>query len=342
MDKWLAVRDLADGAAGVTGEESSPPVLVVDLGATDWSDTSIMSAAVRALTEPSVVVIGVSDTALPAAAADLLEHLTLTFAPGGPGRSWVAVPEVETAVAAVAATVVAVPRASVTLAMLLRSTARIPVRDGLQMESLAFSTLQSGPEFAAWLGSRPRREVKPSGDVVGLARDAGVLTITLNRPERRNAFGREMRDRLIDALELAALDPSVEQVVLRGAGPAFCSGGDLDEFGTFADPATAHILRTARNAGRAVHVIRDRVRAVLHGPCIGAGIEVPAFAGRVEAADDASFRLPELSMGLIPGAGGTVSITRRIGPWRMAYLALTGTPIDVATAIDWGLVDAGK
>jgi enoyl-CoA hydratase/carnithine racemase len=88
-----------------------------------------------------------------------------------------------------------------------------------------------------------------------------------------------------------------------------------------------------------VHRLRDRVRADLHGACIGAGIELPAFAGRLSARPDTLIRLPEIVMGLIPGAGGTVSITRRVGRWRTAYLALSGLPIDAPTALDWGLVD---
>jgi enoyl-CoA hydratase/carnithine racemase len=77
----------------------------------------------------------------------------------------------------------------------------------------------------------------------------------------------------------------------------------------------------------------------VHGACIGAGIEVPAFAGRVLAAPDAYVMLPEVSMGLVPGAGGTVSITGRIGRWRTAWLALTGSRLDAHTALSWGLVD---
>ncbi|HRD62678.1 MAG TPA: enoyl-CoA hydratase/isomerase family protein, partial [Nocardioides sp.] len=75
------------------------------------------------------------------------------------------------------------------------------------------------------------------------------------------------------------------------------------------------------------------------GACIGAGIEIPAFAETVVATPDAWFRLPELSMGLVPGAGGTVSIPRRIGRWRTAWLLLTGRDLAAATALEWGLVD---
>jgi enoyl-CoA hydratase/carnithine racemase len=78
---------------------------------------------------------------------------------------------------------------------------------------------------------------------------------------------------------------------------------------------------------------------VVHGACIGAGVELPAFAGRVVARPDATFRLPEVSMGLVPGAGGTVSIPRRIGRERFAPWALAGETIDATTALSWGLVD---
>ncbi len=73
---------------------------------------------------------------------------------------------------------------------------------------------------------------------------------------------------------------------------------------------------------------------------MGAGVELPPFAGRVVARADATFRLPEVGMGLVPGAGGTVSIPRRVGRQRAAWLALTGSAIDAQTALDWGLVDA--
>jgi enoyl-CoA hydratase/carnithine racemase len=73
---------------------------------------------------------------------------------------------------------------------------------------------------------------------------------------------------------------------------------------------------------------------------MGAGAELPAFAGRVVAHPATRFALPELSLGLVPGAGGTVSLPRRIGRHRTALLGLTGTPINATTAFEWGLVDA--
>jgi enoyl-CoA hydratase/carnithine racemase len=72
---------------------------------------------------------------------------------------------------------------------------------------------------------------------------------------------------------------------------------------------------------------------------VGAGIELPAFARRVVADRGAFFELPEVGMGLVPGAGGTVSLPRRIGPQRTAWLALTGRRLDAETALSWGLVD---
>jgi enoyl-CoA hydratase/carnithine racemase len=98
-------------------------------------------------------------------------------------------------------------------------------------------------------------------------------------------------------------------------------------------------VRTTAGAAPALLAVADRVTAYLHGNCIGAGIEVPAFAGRVVAAPDTVLRLPEIGMGLIPGAGGTVSISRRIGRHRTAWLALTGQPLPALPARDWGLVD---
>jgi enoyl-CoA hydratase/carnithine racemase len=149
---------------------------------------------------------------------------------------------------------------------------------------------------------------------------------------------------LLDALEVARLDTSITSIMLSGNGPSFCSGGDLAEFGTFDDPASAHLARTRHSPALVLAELARRLgpalRAEIHGRVLGSGLEMAAFCGHVACRHDAVLGLPELELGLIPGAGGTVSISRRIGRWRMAYLVLSGRHIDAATALDWGLVDS--
>lgn len=99
------------------------------------------------------------------------------------------------------------------------------------------------------------------------------------------------------------------------------------------------MVRLARSAGLMVHRHRDRVTVYLHGACVGAGIEVPAFAGKVVASADAWCQLPELSLELTSGAGGAVSVTRRIGRWRKAWMVLSGERVPAGRALEWGLVD---
>jgi enoyl-CoA hydratase/carnithine racemase len=218
-----------------------------------------------------------------------------------------------------------------------------PVWPGLVTESLAYSTLQSGQEFARWLEERGPKQIADIPDPVQAERDGAILHVRFNRSQRHNAFSTDARAALLETLEVARLDPSVTEVVLTGNGPSFCSGGDLAEFGTFTDPASAHLARTRHSPARVLDEITARLgpacRAVVHGQVLGSGLEMAAFCGHVTCAPDAVLGLPELALGLIPGAGGTVSITRRIGRWRTAYLVLSGRTIDPATALAWGLVD---
>jgi hypothetical protein len=237
---------------------------------------------------------------------------------------------------AVVATVTANPQASVAFVTLLRASGG-DVAAGLLAESAVYGALQGGPEFAAWRAANPARS-RSGGVPLRVARDGDELRITLCQPSVRNAFDAAMRDALAEALAVADADPSL-RVVLDGEGPCFCAGGHLDEFGSRPDPATAHLVRLARSVPWLLHGLRSRVHAVVHGPCRGSGIELPAFAGRVTAHPDTTFGLPELRMGLVPGAGGTVSLSRRIGRERTAWLGLTGSPIDAPTALAWGLVD---
>jgi enoyl-CoA hydratase/carnithine racemase len=215
---------------------------------------------------------------------------------------------------------------------------------GVVTESLAYSTLQAGPEFGRWLAERGPARMPDIAEPVLARRDGDTLRITFNRPQRHNAFSTDARAALLEALAVALLDPSVTGIVLSGNGPSFSSGGDLAEFGTFADPASAHLARTRHSPALALDALTARLgrscRARVHGRVMGSGLEMAAFCGWVEARDDSLFGLPELSLGLIPGAGGTVSVTRRIGRWRTAYLVLSGRTIGAETAREWGLVDA--
>jgi enoyl-CoA hydratase len=245
--------------------------------------------------------------------------------------------------AELAAGVTANPLASFALVSLLRGVERLSITHGLAAESATYSMLQAGPEFARWRAVNPTKDRNDHGDNaqprVLLERQGSTLQVCLNRPDHHNAFDVAMRDELFDALLFASSDSSLRTISLFGLGPSFCSGGDLNTFGTSPDPATAHAIRLARSCGRLLAQLSDRVDVQLHGACFGAGIELPAFCGRVTAATDTVIALPEIGLGLIPGAGGTVSLTHRIGRQRTAFLALTGKRIDAATARAWGLVD---
>lgn len=339
----MAPDELADALWYAASDPSAPAPVVVDLSRPLASHDQLVARTLRAVRCSAHAVFGVSNVPVPEANLRLAQALTLSVVAANgqpdPLPPFVAVADPEAAVAGLADVVAGRPLASAALAVLLQQTALLPVWEGLVAESATYSTLLAGPEFAAWLASTPHREQAQDGDEpVLVSRHGDVLSLTLNRPERRNAYGHAVRDALISALEVARIDEAV-RVEISGRGLAFCSGGDLAEFGTAPDPATAHLIRLRHSAGQLIFDLANRVTAHLHGACIGAGVELPAFAGRVIAAPDTVIGLPEVAMGLVPGAGGTVSIVRRIGRWRTAWLALTGERISARHALRWGLVD---
>ncbi len=240
-----------------------------------------------------------------------------------------------------ARSVLANPLAAATTVQLLRILPGLPADQGLIAESMAYAMLQGSGEHRAWLASR-RPASAPPGDPgkVGLSRSAEVLEIVLERPESGNAIDRAMRDALHEAFSLAALDPEVARVVLRGAGRTFSLGAELGEFGTTTDPAQAHAIRMQTLPAHPASRCADRLEVHVRGGCVGAGLELAAWARRFTAAPDAWFQLPELAMGILPGAGGCVSLTRRIGRQRTALMILSGKRISARTALGWGLVDA--
>jgi enoyl-CoA hydratase/carnithine racemase len=232
------------------------------------------------------------------------------------------------------------PQAAAVTVQLLRTSEGLPLDRALVLESLAYGLLQGSEEYAAWLSARrPSASTHAEGRVVVERRDA-ELHVVLDRPHARNAINRVIRDQLYEAFTLAALDPEIRTMKLRSVGEAFSAGGDLEEFGTTKDPATAHLIRMRTLPALAVARRPEILDVHIQGACIGAGVEISAFAGRVTAAPAAWFQLPELAMGLIPGAGGCVSVPRRIGRQRAALMMLSGQRIDAQTALRWGLIDA--
>jgi len=307
------------------------PVLVVD--AARWS---------RPKAPIQAVVIGVDrDGNLPAVVADDFD-LLLTLTNDAP-RPWVSLDgrDVEGQVERLASAVRSNPLAATIAAQLLRLTARMPLGDALTAESLAYSALLGGAEFAAWRETALIDDGPPTpAEPVMIERDGDRLTLTLNDPANHNAMTAAMRDALYEALANALDDPSAPAVLLRGAGKCFSTGGDLSEFGSARNLAEAHLVRTLHSCARALDALGDRGTARLHGACVGSGIEVAAAAHHRIATSDAWFQLPELGMGLIPGAGGTATIARAIGRHRTLWMLLSGKRVGARMALDWGLVTA--
>ncbi|WP_329539053.1 enoyl-CoA hydratase/isomerase family protein [Streptomyces sp. NBC_01358] len=300
------------------------PALLVDLDRTEPPAPS-----------PDVVVIGVA--ARPRVVTGDFDVL-LTRAPGA-HRPWVSCADPHAAAEQLRKVVADQPAAAITLVQVLRMGSVLLPRQRLIVESLAYSALQGGSGFRAWLSAARPRTHRPAAEPVRTRRDGDRLAVTLDRPWARNAFDAATRDALCEALEVAVADPSIARVDLYGRGPAFCGGGDLAEFGSSRDPAEAHRVRVHRSPAALLQRCGPKVTAHLHGACVGAGIELPAFAGRVTSAPDTAIRLPEVSMGLIPGAGGTASLPARIGRERTAYLALSGAALTATEALCWGLID---
>lgn len=233
------------------------------------------------------------------------------------------------------------PIAAMTLVQVIRSTIMLPLAEGLLVESLAYATLQAGPEFHAWSRDNPPTAVAiaDTGAPLFIEHDGDKLHVQLNRPSRRNAISVEVRDALTELFQLVIADQSIKHVRISGSGGCFSIGGDLDEFGTAPSPAEAHTIRSVRLPARYLIQCADRVAFHVHSACIGAGAEIPAFGRHISATRNAFFQLPEIQFGLIPGAGGCVSIPKRVGKQRAIYMALSGKKINAKTALEWGLID---
>ena len=209
---------------------------------------------------------------------------------------------------------------------------------GLVLESLAYAVLQGSTDHARWLAGHVETPGNPLAGRLLMEREGATLQLTLDRVPG-NTIDRALRDQLHQAFALAALDETITRIVLQAGRRSFCLGADLTEFGTTRDPATAHAIRRQTLPAPQIARCADRLEVRVQGGCVGAGLEMAAWARQLVATPGAWFQLPELAMGILPGAGGCVALTRRIGRQRTALMVLSGKRISARTALGWGLID---
>jgi enoyl-CoA hydratase len=168
----------------------------------------------------------------------------------------------------------------------------------------------------------------------------GIAYVTLNRPRVLNAFSVKMRDDLYEVLSAIKIDDEVKVVIVKGAGEkAFCAGADLTEFLTAPSVVKAKRIRGVRDLWRLFVSIPQPLIAALHGYVFGSGMEISLFCDLRIASDDVVFGLPEVGLGIIPGAGGTQTLPRVMGLSRTLDMLLTGRRLCAAEALDAGLVN---
>jgi enoyl-CoA hydratase/carnithine racemase len=166
-------------------------------------------------------------------------------------------------------------------------------------------------------------------------RTDGVAWLTLNRPAKRNALNMALRGALDAALGDLAADDGVRVVVLTGAGTAFCAGADLSDV-----PATARhpMAQPGRPVAQSLAAFAKPVIAAVNGPAFGGGLELALACDVRVAARGATFALPEVRIGSLPGSGGTQRLVHAAGPAVAARMVLSGEPLSADEALRAGLI----
>lgn len=179
-------------------------------------------------------------------------------------------------------------------------------------------------------------------ETVLVSLDAGVLTLTLNRPDKLNSFNEEMHRALRAGLERAASDDSVRAILLTGAGRGFSAGqdlGDRDPRKGGGAPDLGTTIETFYNPTlRLIRSIEKPVVCAVNGVAAGAGANIAFACDIVLAARSAKFIQAFAKIGLVPDAGGSWSLARILGEPRAKALALLAEPLMAETAADWGLI----
>lgn len=167
----------------------------------------------------------------------------------------------------------------------------------------------------------------------------GILTITLNRPEKLNALNEEVLLNLRELFSKAKHDTAVKGLLITGQGKAFCAGADITRLAECDAHSGYQFACFGQDVFRQLETLEKPSLAAINGFAFGGGCELAMAATLRVAATSAQFGQPEIKLGVIPGYGGTQRLTRLIGKGRALDLCLTGRFINANTALDWGLVN---
>jgi enoyl-CoA hydratase/carnithine racemase len=178
---------------------------------------------------------------------------------------------------------------------------------------------------------------------VKLETQARIATITLNRPEKRNAINEQLRDEYLAALVQCHEEDDVDVVLVTGAGEAFCRGGDVSRLGANTSPTNVQVKQQfwdqLHRIPRQLAVMDKPVVAVINGLASGAGVDLALQCDLRFAAESANFRVSYAAFGLVPGNGGTWYLPRIVGESKALELLLGAEPFDAAEALQMGLLN---
>src|SRR5712691_9579911 len=182
-----------------------------------------------------------------------------------------------------------------------------------------------------------------SDELIRVAEDNGIVTITLNRPDRLNAFIDHMRRDLAEALEETGSDPHVRVVVINGAGRAFCAGGDVQFMAELVErnesEEFARLLGAARRVVLGIRQMTKPVIASIEGPAFGAGFNLALACDLRIASSTATFSQSFVKLGFHPDWGGTYFLPRMVTSNIACYLFILRAPIDAREALRLGLIN---
>ena len=179
-------------------------------------------------------------------------------------------------------------------------------------------------------------------DELLLSKSEGIATITLNRPDKMNAFTLTMIDEWVEALRDCQADPKTKVVVVTGAGKAFCSGGDVGNMGrggVVPRDRKNFLWEHVHQVALTIETMDKPVIAALNGLAIGAGLDMALMCDIRFAADTAKFSEGYVKVGLMPGDGGTYFLPRLVGVAKALELCLSGESIDADEALRIGMVN---